>query len=478
MNAILKSILVTGVAIAIQSETFAKSGEARTTGSGVRGGGHVVDVNSTPYLMDLVSQSVCQWEKGNQIIKKLPTLSLVLNKLEKLDWYFAMDLKDEINHLNFCMTGNLYTVSPYDYGSVVVGSRSERPRQAAYRLYDNVYIDLEILNRMPESNRAMLIVHEAMHAYLSMYTYERTLKLRSMVNAIDKVRNDEIVTRKDLHYAMEMNEINFPLTVGALDRSKVAISFFKSNFETQKKMLIESKTPESLIEMSDLQSKNLSSWDYEVFGQTYKRRNILKDALLYTMKDLSESELDKFINEKELKYLNLSQIALADLYLFSEEAKNIIFKSKPFKLSVDLGLSNIVYEQLQVKEFLVTASPEFQRLVIGNEEATSDMPVIKMEKAAKLPDGLAWLPEMIVVLHGNNSLDILVQNELFFKALGLKNQILQVRGMETKLQREKVVVLERLEMLSRALVKSLLSALDSKTDKETYEDIVKKLGLK
>lgn len=462
--------LIAGVTL-----SFTAVAKTESVGSGTRGGGHSIDVDSTPFLMDLVTKAVCEWKKGDELIAELPSIQKTLEKLNRLDWYFSADLKDAISNMNFCLTGPLYTVPAYEFNSVTTHPAGERTRQAGYRLYENAYIDHDIFESMNEDNKGMLIIHETMHSYLAMNTVDRSLKLRSMVKTLDKVRKGEIVTRGKLHYDMQMNDIMFPLNVDQLDGKKEAVMFLKGSMDYKKKALLRTIKLEELINLTPSQVLALSEWDASLFESTVLRNTILKDALIATMQTLSPNELETFLNEKELKKLSLVKTALNDFYAFSKDQQLAILSSGQFNKMLNSGFDEILNERLLTTDFLVVASPEFQEIVTGKGlEAT---PVVRLTKALEFPQRLNWLIETMIILQENKSLNVLTSNEKFYRALGLKNQKEQLQNSETRIEREKSVALESLDNLSKALVDLLLNKLRNRVDAETYSEMVKNINL-
>ena len=447
---------------------------AAESGSGVRGGGHVVDVDSNPYLMDLVSRSVCDWKKGEELLSELPVLNETLTKLEKLDWYFAADFKKDLSGLNFCMTGALYKVSPYDWGSITKPSQEERPRQAGYRLYDKAYIDTSIFEKMDEVNQAMLIVHETMHSYFSMNTYERSLKLRSMVKTLDNVRAGKVVTREKLHYHMQMNEVMFPLTVAQLDPRKEAVKFLTGSIQERSAAILKTAKPEAFLDLAPAQIMALAPWDRFFVQYSWQRAGILAEAVLFTMKDLDPQTLALFIDRKEFKVLNPVKLAFAELYSFSPDQIEVILASKRMATLLDSGFDELNKVKFEVKDYLFLAPVEFQKLTSDSAEEVKAVVSLKSNK--RLSRSLMWLVETIIILNQNGELDKIIKDEDFYSALGLKNQKAQIQETVVKIEREKKVALEVVNNLSMDMINNLLIELEGRVSAEEYKKIVSQIN--
>ena len=447
---------------------------AAESGSGVRGGGHVVDVDSNPYLMDLVSRSVCDWKKGEELLTELPQLKATISKLEKLDWYFAADFEKDLSSLNFCMTGPLYKVSPYDWGSITKPVQEDRPRQAGYRLYDKAYIDSEIFERMDDVNQAMLIAHEAMHSYFLMNTYERSLKLRSMVKTLDNVRAGKIVTREKLHYHMQMNEVMFPLTVAQLDPRKETVKFLTGTIQERRAAILKTARPETFLDLAPAQIMALTPWDRFFFQYSWQRAGILADAVVFTMKDLEPEVLSAFIDRKEFKILNPVKLAFSELYSFSPEQIEVILASKRMATLLDSGFDELNKVKFEVKDYLLLAPVEFQKLTSDSAEEVKAVVSLKSNK--RLSRSLMWLVETIIILNQNGELEKITKNGDFYSALGLKNQKAQVLATEVKIEREKKVAMEVLNNLSSDMINNLLIELEGRVSVEEYKKIVSQIN--
>src|SRR4051794_8074148 len=99
---------------------------ASAEGVGVRGGGEVVDINGELFLRDIVEKSVCDSKTGSEMLAAAPATEKLLAAVEKLDWYFALELKRELRFLRFCMTGTLKPLMT-DRGRNVPAEPSDLP---------------------------------------------------------------------------------------------------------------------------------------------------------------------------------------------------------------------------------------------------------------------------------------------------------------------------------------------------------------
>jgi hypothetical protein len=205
-------------------------------GHGSRGGGETIDINGIPELRDLVEKTNCKWIEGTDMYKSAPALDLVLKKLSTIDWYFAAELKGEIKFLSYCQTSKLARVRTWD-PQAIHRSLSVDTSQAGIRLNSDVYVDMEIFEKMSEKTKAFFLIHEAMHSYLYWDTDLRNQKLRSIVKSIEEVYTGVISTRKQFHLQMEKNDIDFPLTVAALTPYRAQVEYLLTSFVEREEIL-------------------------------------------------------------------------------------------------------------------------------------------------------------------------------------------------------------------------------------------------
>lgn len=462
------AVLATGAVLSVSS-TFAGA-----EGSGTRGGGHVIDVDSTPYLMDLVTKAVCEWKEGSEFVKELPSLRVTLDKLARLDWYFARDLEKEIGELNFCLTGPLYKIPAHEYYSVARRPRGEETRQAAYRLYGDAFIDADIFEKMNGTNKAMLIIHETMHSYLRMGMYDRALKLRSMVKVIDQVRKGEIMSRKKLHYSMEMNEISFPQTVEALDKNKEAVLFLTGSLRERIQMIQKVLKPETLMDLGN-SFDLLAPWDQQLIGVNGKL-GIFTEALSALVQNSTPGEIAKILDKKEFVNINPAGLVITELEMLNQEQKNAVLKSMSFSRLLTDGFNELLEAKVSYGDYLILASKELQEMASLNSEKEVT-PLVSLKPVKTLPLKLAWLANTMLILEGEKSLEMITKNEDFYTALGLKNQKRQVQELALKIERERSVALESLDILSASLLKALEEALKTRSDEVTVNKIMKQINV-
>lgn len=113
---------------------------------GTRGGGEMVNYSNSKELRDLVDHTNCHWKKGWQVLLENPEIDLYLEKIASMDWYFASELRREINSLDYCYTEHLSPVNTEDRDHLTTTYLDNR-FQAGIRLNRDVYVDQTVISR-------------------------------------------------------------------------------------------------------------------------------------------------------------------------------------------------------------------------------------------------------------------------------------------------------------------------------------------
>lgn len=429
-------------------------------GSGVRGGGHTI--TSTPGLMDITINANCEWKTGEDLLSKHPTLLLTLKNLVQIDWYFASSMEGELKNLNYCFTGNIKEfLKKEDIQELDYLSNSFSAKLTGYRFETKIYIDRNIFEEMNEVHRSMLILHEVMHSYFPMEIKNRAFKLRSFIKALDDVRTGQTTNRNTLHYSMKMNEVSFPLTVARLDKEKEAVLFHTATLTEKAEKIKQAKNPEIFLSISEEATKLLAPWDQEKINENFR------EGLIEAMKGMDKEELSQFVKSKKFEKVNPTIIALSRLYAFSDIQRQAIVNQPKMMKFITKELNNISKATLDSSEGLIKTTDSFS-MAYGVKR---NIPVIELSIPKVLPESLNWIVEALILLNNYDKLDILTENEDFYAALGLKNQKALVNETTTKIKREKVVVLQTLDLFSRTMIREILEELSKKVNSQTYEKI-------
>ena len=399
--------IVKGMAVAMLG--LAAAAYARE-GSGVRGGGQIVDVNSTPELMDLATNAVCDWQPGSDVVAAHSSFQQhVIDPLGKLDWYFADDLLNEARTLRFCFTGPLYRVTPSDPNSPVLPPDQKDARQIGYRLNETIYIDSALFNdpKMSEYQRAYVILHEVIHSYFPMDLQDRQLKLRSMVKAISSVDSGTIATRKDLYFQMHQNEVAFPTVADALDPYRAQIEYLVERADKQEHDLttLSASAVDAIINLPQATIANLAPWDNQ-FLTSYSPKEVLSQACLQRMIDETTQGFSEVLADPALQEIDPSLIALGNAQKLSPEKQAILMSGDFRKAVYDSVFASIMNAKLALQadgRTTLDANPS-EALGVQSGLAT---PILDLPMPTVLPPDFASVANLIILYAKTGQWDLM-----------------------------------------------------------------------
>lgn len=237
-------------------------------------GGNTVDINGVPRLKDLVDTTVCRWVDGQTAWDANPHAKVALDQLAKLDWYFALELKEEILRLNYCMTTKLRGLDTSDLDGFVIAYQ-RGTNQVGIRFNDQVFLDESIMARMPEVDRGYLLIHEALHFYVHRREFMRNNRVKSMVASLAAVERGEIKTRRELHLQMTNNKINFPQTVEKLSLNKDLVLYLVGDKDQRQEVLARTDSLATLFgQFKDFNVSLLALWHQQALGSPEMERLI------------------------------------------------------------------------------------------------------------------------------------------------------------------------------------------------------------
>lgn len=218
------TVLISTVALlATQNLSLAASGGGS---DGTRGGGETVFVNGKERLRDLVDPSVCEDRSGAELRAENPEIDRILDKVAKLDWYFAVGLRWSINRLDLCFTERLIRLRNWDYDSVIAYEPYPKSQAAIRFIYSSdVYVDRSLYNKLSVEDQAFLVIHEAMHDFIPLEVLHRNEDVRAVVKALAQVANGRLNTLSKLYRVFDRNFVVYPRTQEALTAQRAAIEF-------------------------------------------------------------------------------------------------------------------------------------------------------------------------------------------------------------------------------------------------------------
>jgi len=226
-------------------------------GSGVRAAERV-EISGKKYLRDLHDRTNCEWITGADYLKNLDhkssgRVSRLLEKIETLNWYFALDLRRTTEGLDICKTKDIPAIQEDDYEEIrqyiteFNSPRNGKIQKIALRYNNEVRLNVNEANQLPEIEQIMLPLHEGAHSYLRYETPLRDSKLRSMINYISQIEGGKKVTAAEFNYQLRKNMFVFEPSLGALRRIRKKISIVLGSYENRKKALMGERSPLALL---------------------------------------------------------------------------------------------------------------------------------------------------------------------------------------------------------------------------------------
>ena len=186
--------------------------------SGLRGGGETVVVDGRPRLRELVDRSsTCFWQPLVVLMQSVPTTEAILNALREDHWYLAGVYEREATWLKVCFTANISPIPENDWEGITVGFY--RRNQVAVRINEMIFLDETIFSKMPEKDKALLILHEITHSLIPLQALDRSTKVRSVTKVIGD-HFEKRLSRKVLALNLRMNEITVSSSFTELDENR------------------------------------------------------------------------------------------------------------------------------------------------------------------------------------------------------------------------------------------------------------------
>lgn len=448
--------------------------------SGVRGGGHVVEVNGKLELVDIVTSARCDWFSGQEMRNQSQAVNKVLKNIEKLDWYLALELKREIEYISWCMTGNLYSVPAGDADSFVQ-QLTKGVQQAAFRYNGNAYIDQSKYSRLSNNSQAYLVFHEMLHSYLPMNLEMRIFKLQSLVSTIQKVDLGQITTRESLHFNLSKNEMDFPLTVSKLEPYKKSLQFIFSSLAERTESILATKEPEKLIHSKITDSLPfVADWDKQA---VLKANKSITDALLEIFRGQELSVVKFVLNEQIYKQINPAAAALSIYDELSEEVQKEIMSSPYFSKIIKEGADYLDGIQFSIVNGRIVGDLALQSLSGQCLElsALHTTSLIVQNESCQLPVKIKAITDIMVRLaetENDQTLEEqLERNDRLIQALRMKKALEAIEVLNPAIAREKTLALNIVQNIQAELVKTIIKDVTQRVSKPSaaLERIFKKL---
>jgi hypothetical protein len=298
----MKKFLIIGsiAACFVNTLTFAGNVESGKKGNG----GQTIMIDGKHRLKDLVDSRVGKWDSGSSYLKNNTDLKKTLEKLAKIDWYFALSLKNEIAHLNFYETDELFKVSTKDLCHLVKEEK-EKTYQKGVRVFNEVLVNKNI--ELSEHDFAFFVIHEALHSFVSHDDCMYYLRLESVVKTLENVFDGTLTDSRSLYEQMHLNGVLFPqYTLPYLDGYREALMFILGDADDRKSVLLKTFSVDKLFdEIRDLPVNYLYAPD-----RLYLHTASIETAVYSAIQNEDTDVLDVMLNTKAEN----ASVVLAILY--------------------------------------------------------------------------------------------------------------------------------------------------------------------
>lgn len=209
---------------------------ARAEKDGAEGhGGEVVDIDKRPRLRDLVDKTTCAWVSATDFQATLPRFTEVLESIDRVHWYLAHTIREEMRSLSVCMTQSALKQIPEDDQEGLTIYEVDT-KQLAIRLNDMIFIDGTIFKKLPADDRAYLLLHEIAHSFIPRDAKRRPSKVRNFVYAVSQ-NEKSAMTKEQFALQIERNDIQIVSSVvGALEtyRDQIVMALDQGKSESQR----------------------------------------------------------------------------------------------------------------------------------------------------------------------------------------------------------------------------------------------------
>ena len=447
-------------------------------GDGTRGGAQTIVVAGTERLRDLVDPAICQIKSGEDLRAENPAIDDEIEKIARLDWYFAEGLRWEINHLNFCFTTQLIRLRKNDYDSVIdYRGQGREIFNSAIRFLGSwdVYVDRVAYANLPPIDRTYLPIHEAMHSFISITAPRRIESLMNAVNTLYQVGQGNITTTRKLQTTLARFQVNYPWTAKQLAANRTAIKFALSSMTDKRTMFLSNTVLNSIIDtkLGETLSQTYSA-HYGDLTQTPAAR--VSQLLEEYSEDLEL--LDRLVNPaSDITSIKVFDPLLVALSVSSAQEPGTYLSRILSSKAMASGFQ--LYNRMKNKNFKIAYSriygtQGFQLLGIpgagqstldGGEVTAPALSIIPFSYEAKdqIPAEIQGLVQFLVTQTklgdaGWNTIEAGVsKNDSFYAAFGIMDLYGKLEVLMAPITREKEAIRKSLPSLVQGL-RSYLSA--------------------
>ncbi len=448
---------------------------------GTRGGGEIVWTNGEGHLRDLVDPSVCENKMGTEIRAENREIDRVLGKLAELDWYFAAGLKREISLLDVCFTKRLVRVPTKDWDSVIVYEPHPKD-QAAIRFIDShdVYVNRDYYEEMPVRDRAYLMVHEAMHSFISLTAPHRNESVRLAVKTIERAANGEIKSSKILHAALDRASVNYPWTAVKLREYRAGIEFALGDISEQRNSILVSNDIDGLFRIDTQKIAGLIAPDH--IADLYKNPADRAGSILEES-GVDFALLDKVVNSNVTAFDPLTVAFSTSAANENSEYQARIIASRAMQAG-PLFFQKMLDKSLRVENYRIVGNGGYYLLGIAPSPQSTTQPTpalaVRPYSVAELesvPSEVFGFFRLIgnLAKRGDAGLEavriLTSNNDAFYTAFSVRDLERQLTEISAPIAREKSYLAAGLPEYVRGLRNTLHYTIEQATNKETADQI-------
>jgi hypothetical protein len=424
-------------------------------GGGTRGRtgfGEILDVDGTPILRDLVDKAICVDHKtGVEMIAETHgAFDEIMGKVAGLDWYFAGDVRRELESLRFCIVDapigsaeDRKGPEANEPGCVLPSVHGRELKNIAYRHNERVVLVKSLFyggdgnKPLGDVMRGLLMIHETFHSYLdqSQPWCERRQELWSMVDDVANIENGVPYNRESFHKAMEGNDFQFPTKVAFLDPFQTQLEFLLASETDRKAKLLAAKSVDSVSELPVERIREaLAPWDRE-----YLERNRPGEIAARTIEDILErgslDDFTKLVAKPGTGERNPVLIGLAHWDELAIERQSALLQSPDYAKMLIRAYDGLTEKHAPVylEAYRIRASLELQAKL--GAVPVENQPILDMDVYSTdgLPEEARAVIRQIVLLVNNGSeaaIDTLksdiTESPDFYSAFGWQSQLAKI----------------------------------------------------
>ena len=302
-NKLLELIAIGMITLGASNAAFAQSNDTK-------GGGLGVYTSEGFKLYDLVDPSTCTWQTGSDLLASQEEVQGYLAKIKKLNWYLEMKLRAEIKNIDFCWTkGQLKEPITGRPPELMIFQRINHV-PIGIRLINTktVYVQADRYQELGANDRALFIIHEALHTFIPLNAPDRYHSLESMVASIGRIQGDLVHESTSFNTTIKRSHLTIPSEVSFIsDQNFFQYTF--ANHEDRKAMIMSGEIQQKeLLGYHEFEYiKELSDEDQDFLNEV---KSDPKTELLEDFCKFNEQEVIAKLDEQKTNSFQMSVYCL------------------------------------------------------------------------------------------------------------------------------------------------------------------------